>query len=170
MHRSLAWLALPVVVLALLLAPGSTAQAANTKGGKAPEIAITDGINGVTAKTTLADYKESPTLLVIWLPICPHCAKFMPEVHRLHEKYGPKGLKVLTITNGKKEYTAKYMADRRWSFGVGFDWTGTTAQRYGLTGLPGKYLVGADGNLRTWNGTLEQAILDELPRAEAPPK
>jgi thiol-disulfide isomerase/thioredoxin len=168
MHRSLAWLALlPVVALALLLSPGSAALAANTKGGKAPEIAITDGINGVTAKTTLADYKESPTLLVIWLPICPHCAKFMPEVHRLHQKYGSKGLKVLTITNGKKDYTAKYLADRSWTFGVGFDWTGATSQRYGLTGLPGKYLIGADGNLRTWNGTLEQAIVDELPKETA---
>ena len=169
MHRSLVWLVFPAVLVALLLAtPGSSAQAANTKGGKAPEIAITDGINGVTAKTTLADYKESPTLLVIWLPICPHCAKFMPEVHRLHQKYGSKGLKVLTISNGKKEYTAKYLADRGWSFGVGFDWTGTTSARYGLTGLPGKYLIGADGNLRTWNGTLEQAIVDELPQPASP--
>lgn len=164
MHRSLAWLVLPVVALALLLAPGSAANAANTKGAKAPEIAITDGIHGVTSKTTLADYKDSPTLLVIWLPICPHCAKFMPEVHRLHGKYADKGLKVLTITHGRKDYTAKYMADRGWTFGVGFDWTGTTSSRYGLRGLPGTYLIGADGNLRTWTGTLEQAIVDELPK------
>lgn len=164
MHRLFSRFVLPALAVAvLLLAAVPSATAGNTKGAAAPEIAITDGINGVTSATKIADYKGSPTLLVIWLPICPHCAAFMPEVHRLQQKYGSKGLKVLTITNGKKEYTSKYLADRGWSFGVGFDWVGTTSTRYGLRGLPGKYLVGADGALRTWTGTLDQAIEAELP-------
>jgi thiol-disulfide isomerase/thioredoxin len=157
--------ALPLFVVAFLLGTaGSSALGANTKGAKAPEIAITDGINGVTAATKIGDHKGSPVLLIQWLPLCPHCQAFMPEVHRLHKKYGPKGLKVLTITNGKKDYTAKFLSDRGWTFGVGFDWTGTTAARYGVKGLPGKSLVGADGYLRSWNGTLDQAIEAELPK------
>jgi thiol-disulfide isomerase/thioredoxin len=157
--------ALPLfVAVALLGTAGSTALGANTKGKQAPEIAITDGINGVTAATKIGDYKGSPVLLIQWLPLCPHCQAFMPEVQRLLKKYGPKGLKVLTITNGKKDYTAKFLSDRGWTFGVGFDWTGTTAQRYGVKGLPGKSLVGADGYLRIWDGTLDQAIEAELPK------
>ena len=161
----LARLALPLFVAALFVSTaGSTALGANTRGAQAPEIAITDGINGVTAATKIGDYKGSPVLVIVWLPLCPHCQAFMPEVHRLHKKYGPKGLKVLTITNGKKDYTTKFLSDRGWSFGVGFDWTGVTAQRYGVRGLPGKALVGADGYLRSWNGTLDQAIEAELPK------
>jgi thiol-disulfide isomerase/thioredoxin len=138
------------------------ALAANTIGAPAPAIAITDGINGVTAKTKITDYKGSVTLFVIWLPICPHCKKFMPEVGRLHAKYAAKGLKVLTVTHGLKPYTAEYLADRKWTFGVGFDWTGVTAKRYGMRAMPGVYLLGKDNRLRSYRGTLEQAIVDEL--------
>jgi thiol-disulfide isomerase/thioredoxin len=151
-----------LLVLVVALAQGPSVDAANVRGVKAPEIAITDGINGVTAKTSITDYKGSVTLFVIWLPVCPHCKKFMPEVARLHAKYAQKGLRVLTVTHGKKDYTARYLADRKWTFGVGFDWTGVTGKRYGLKGLPGVYLLGADNHLRYYRGTLEQAIVDEL--------
>lgn len=161
MRRLLTLLVLPLALLSLAL---PSAVAANGVGPKAPDIAITDGINGVTARTTLADYKGSPVLLVIWLPICPHCQKFMPEVPRLLGKYGAKGLKVLTITHGRKDYTIEFLRSRSWTFGVGFDWTGVTSSRYGVAGLPGIRLIGADGNLRTYSGSLDAAIEAELPK------
>ena len=153
--------------LALLLAvaclvTAGDATAANKRGAKAPEIAITDGIHGVTGKTKIGDYKGSVTLVVLWLPICPHCQKFMPEVDRLHRKYTAKGLKILTITHGKKDYTRSFMAKKKWTFGTGFDWTGVTAKRYGMKRMPGVYLVGADGYLRSYSGSLENAIVEEL--------
>jgi thiol-disulfide isomerase/thioredoxin len=167
MHRPVVRGFLALLVLAFVVSfAGSSALAGNTKGAKAPEIAITDGIHGVTATTKLADYLGSPTLVVIWLPICPHCQKFMPEVHKLHQKYAARGLKILTVTHGRKDYTQQHMREKGWTFGVGFDWTGTTSSRFAVAGLPGIRLVGADGHLRTYSGTLEQAILDELP---APP-
>lgn len=138
------------------------ADAANVRGKKAPDIAISDGILGVTAKTKITDYKGNVTLFVIWLPVCPHCMKFMPQVAALHAKYAKQGLRVLTVTHGKKDYTARYMAQRKWTFGVGFDWTGVTGKRYGLKGLPGVYLLGSDGHLRHYKGSLEQAIKEEL--------
>lgn len=160
---------LPLLICATLLSSFviSPAGAGNTTGNLAPAIAITDGINGVTKDTKITDYKGSVTLFVIWLPICPHCQKFMPEVGRLHAKYAQRGLQVVTVTHGIKSYTAKYLVDRKWTFGVGFDWTGVTAKRYGMKGMPGVYLLGADNKLRSYTGTLEQAIVDELP-APAP--
>ena len=156
-----------VLCLAFLLTAGDV-DAANTRGGKAPEIAITDGINGVTAKTKIGDYKGSVTLFVQWLVICPHCAKVMPEISRLHKKYASKGLKVLTVTHGKKDYTRKQMAAKKWTFGVGFDWTGVTAKRYGMKRMPGVWLIGTDGHLRSYRGTLEKAIVDELNASKKP--
>lgn len=155
-------LCLALAVTAAFLVTAGDAGAANRRGAKAPDIAISDGIHGVTAKTTLANYKGDVTLLVIWLPICPHCQKFMPTVHTLHKKYAAKGLKVLTVTHGKKDYTRKYMAQRKWTFGTGFDYTGVTAKRYGMKRMPGYYLIGADGHLRSYTGTLEAAIVTEL--------
>ena len=157
-----------ILGLVVLMTADSSVEAANRRGAKAPEIAITDGIHGVTAKTKLAHYKGSPTLLVVWLPICPHCQKWMPTVHTLHKKYGKKGLKVLTITHGKKDYTRKWMAGKKWTFGVGFDWTGVTAKRYGMKRMPGIYLIGADGHLRSYTGTLEKAIVEELNAKKKP--
>jgi peroxiredoxin len=157
-----------LLCLAVVAASGATgvmadpAPAGNKVGVQAPELALSDGIHGVTAKTKIGDYKGKVTLLVIWLPICPHCKKFMPEVGRLWEKYTAKGLAVVTVTHGKKDYTAEYLAERKWTFGVGFDYTGVTAKRYGMKQMPGVYLIGSDNKLRSYDGTLEQAIIDEL--------
>jgi len=155
-------LTLFLCVAVLSLASSASVDAANRRGAKAPEIAITDGINGVTAKTKVSDYKGSTTLLVVWLPVCPHCKKFMPTVPALQKKYAKKGLKILTVTHGKKEWTRKYLADRKWTFGVGFDWKGITSKRYGMKGMPGVYLIGADGYLRSYKGSLDAAIAEEL--------
>ena len=100
----------------------------------------------------------STTLLVLWLPVCPHCKKFMPTVPALQKKYEKKGLKILTVTHGKKDYTARFLAGKKWYFGVGFDYTGRTARSYGMKGMPGVYLVGKDGRLRTYTGSLDAAI------------
>jgi len=164
MQRSLVLFALPLLLLALFV---PAASAANTKGAKSPEIAISDGIHGMSAATTIAGQAGSPVLLVVWLPICPHCQKFMPEVHALHTKYASKGLKILTVTHGRKDFTQTYMAEKGWTFAVGFDWSGATARRFGVAGLPGVKLIGSDGYLRSYTGTLEEAIKAELP---APPR
>ena len=156
----LVFLLTAALLVSLVAAPGI--DAANRKGAKAPEIAITDGILGVTKKTKIADYKGSVTLLVIWLPVCPRCKKFMPTIPVLQKKYEKKGLKVLTITHGKKDYTAQFMRQNKWNFGVGFDWTGVTAKRYGMKGMPGIYLLGKDGHLRSYTGSLDAAIAEEL--------
>ncbi len=170
MHPTRTVLASILLLVALVVTslPG-TSLAANKVGRQAPAIAVSDGINGVTSKTKITDYKGSVTLFVIWLPICPHCKKYMPEVGRLHKKYASKGLKVLTITHGKKDYTRKYLRDRKWSFGVGFDYTGVTAKRYGMKRMPGVYLLGADNRLRSYRGSLEQAIKDELAATKKTP-
>ena len=162
MRTPLSRLVCLTLVLALLAAVGAShGEAANKKGVVAPAITISDGINGVTKKTKISDYKGSVVLFVIWLPVCPHCKKFMPTVPALQKKYGEKGLKVLTVTHGKKDYTRKYLAGKKWNFGVGFDYTGRTAKAYGMKGMPGVYLVGKDGRLRTYKGTLDAAIAEE---------
>ena len=168
-------LLVPTALLCLLViltsfggALGGSAEAANKVGAKAPEVVVSDGINGVTAKTKIADYKGSVTLVVLWLPICPHCKKFMPRVAALHKKYAAKGLKILTITHGKKKWTKKYLADRKWTFGVGFDWTGVTSKRYGMKSMPGVYLLGEDNKLRSYTGTIEQAVKAELTPKKKP--
>lgn len=168
--RRLATLALVLLACLVLVLP--SASAGNTKGAKSPEIAITDGINGMTAKSTIAEHLGSPVLLVMWIPICPHCKKFVPDLQALTTKYAPKGLKVVTVTWGKKEYTVDFMKEKGYTFPVGFDWTGTTTKRFALAKMPGIRLIGADGHLREVGGsselaptlaTLEEAIQAELP-------
>lgn len=165
---------LTLIALACLVLVLPTASAGNTKGPKSPEIAITDGINGMTAKSTIAEHAGSPVLLVMWIPICPHCKKFMPELQALATKYAARGLKVVTVTWGKKEYTVDFMKEKGYTFPVGFDWTGTTTKRFGLAKMPGIRLIGADGHLREVGGsselpptaaTLAEAIEQELPAA-----
>ena len=50
------------------------------------------------------------------------------------------------------------------------DDTGVTAKRYGMKRMPGVYLLGRDSRLRSYKGTLEQAIKTELAAKPKPKK
>jgi hypothetical protein len=69
------WVALAVVGAAILVAIPSSASAGPGSpyaANPAPEIVLADGINGVTAQTTLASLRGRPVLIALWIPICPH--------------------------------------------------------------------------------------------------
>ena len=164
----------PVAALAALCAaflvslPTSAAARAPTEpvaARPAPEIVLADGINGVSAQTTLASLRGSPVLLAFWIPICPHCQAAAGSLERLRRAYGARGLVVLAVSHGKKHYVDSWLRQRGFGFGVGFDWSGHSAARYGVRSLPGVFLVGKDGSLRASGlAGMDAAIQAELAR------
>jgi peroxiredoxin len=155
--------ALALLVLAVPLpaaaAPGRVAAL------PAPEIVLADGLNGVTAQTTLASLRGRPVLLAFWIPICPHCQAAASTLERLRRTYEPHGLAVLAVSHGKKPYVDRWLRQRGFAFGVGFDWSGHSAARYGVRSLPGVFLIGKDGSLRASGlGAMDGAIRAELSR------
>jgi cytochrome c biogenesis protein CcmG/thiol:disulfide interchange protein DsbE len=134
-------------VLASLAASRAPAQA-GTAATPAPEITLADGINGVSARTTLASLRGKPVVVAFWIPICPHCQDVASALERIRTTYGPRGVEVVVVSHGKKPYVDAWLKRKGLAFGVGFDWSGHTAARYGVRSLPGLFLVARDGTLR----------------------
>jgi peroxiredoxin len=148
-----------LLAVALSLFVPAPAQAG---GGAAPEIQLQDGLNGVSATTRLSGLKGKPVILVFWIPICPHCPIMAARAHRLHQHYASKGLQVISITHGKKRYVSQWLQQQGYNYGVGFDWSGVTAARYGVKMLPALFLIGKNGTQVPYGNNIEAAIEREL--------
>ena len=58
---------------------------------------------GAKKSLALSALKGHPTLLVFWATWCPPCRKEIPQLVKVREKYGRKGLKVVTVAINYRE-------------------------------------------------------------------
>lgn len=122
-------------------------------GEAAPEWALKDG-DGKTVE--LKDLRGKVVLLDFWATWCPPCRAIMPEVQKLHEQYGDKGLVVLGMNSwegrGKltpeaaDEQAIKFKHDNKYTY-RGLLRADDTAKAYGVSGIPAMFLIGPDGKL-----------------------
>lgn len=61
---------------------------------------------------TLSDYRGQVVLLNLWATWCPPCLKELPELNRFQEKYGPKGVAVVTISDERRETVQRFQRER----------------------------------------------------------
>lgn len=95
----------------------------------------------------------------------------------MQARYGSKGLQIIGINVDKKGTDASTFLDEHpASFRVAFDAEGKTPLSYGLKGMPGSVLIGADGKvLLVHNGfvaadrdALEQQIQQAIASKDKP--
>jgi peroxiredoxin len=115
-HNSLMWIALVVVVAAMLaFAPymarrartGSRSESGDFKGKAAPEFSL-ESLDGKAVR--LADFNGKGVLLNFWATWCQPCKIEMPWFEELQREYGPQGLQVVGIAmdDAPKEDIAKF--------------------------------------------------------------
>jgi peroxiredoxin len=118
------------------------------------------------------DYKGEVVLLNVWATWCLPCRTEMPSIQKLHEAYGPKGLKIVAVSideAGKKDEIRKFVAERGLTFEVLHDSLGTVQAAYQTTGVPETFVIGRDGVIRRkfigpddWNSPANRALIDQL--------
>jgi peroxiredoxin len=146
------------------LAPAARAGGLNLDGRAAPEISLTDGLNGASAATTLQSLRGKVVLLKFWLTRCPICRGTLPAYQSLHDRYGQSGVVCLSIVIDTAAGVGPYLREAGWTFPVGCDPNRVTASRYGMNRYPGDYVIGVDGTVRYSNGFPIQVIDEELRR------
>ena len=89
------------------------------------------------------------TLVNVWATWCGPCKQEFPELQRLHETYGPRGLRLLAVSvdRGGDESVAEFVATQRATFTIARDPEGRVQDVFQSIGVPETYLVGADGTL-----------------------
>jgi len=157
-------LALAALVTALPFLVASPAQAGGNvlDGQMAPEIRLTDGLNGVTAATTLASLRGKVVLVKFWLTGCPHCRATLPEYQALHDRFGRSGVVCLSVVIDSAAGVTPYVRQQGFTFPVGCDPAGGSSDRYGVRQFPGNYVIGIDGVVRASNGFPRNVIEEEL--------
>lgn len=163
-----ALLALSLVAVAWCAAPAALAGAgADLTGREAPELTLQDGLNGASAKTTLAALRGKVVCVKFWLTHCPICQGTLPEFQAIHDRYGRSGVVCLGVVIDNAEGVGPYLKSKGWSFQVGCDPDGRSASRYGVTRYPADYVIGIDGVVRASNGFKRDVIEEELRKLRA---
>ncbi len=141
-----------------------------TIGGEAPDFRAV-ALDG-SGERTLADYEGQVVLLNIWATWCAPCREEMPSIQALHERYGPRGLKVVAVSIDQPDSEAAIRAFAR-EFGLTFEIlhepTGAIQQAYQTTGVPETFIIGRDGVIQRkqvghadWNSPANRALVATL--------
>jgi hypothetical protein len=88
----------------------------------------------------------------------------IPHLNELSEKHAKQGLVILSLTDQKRDHVEKFMEGRPMSYTIGV--RSTSADDYGVRGIPHAFIVGRNGVL-VWHGhpgepEFEQHLADAL--------
>jgi thiol-disulfide isomerase/thioredoxin len=92
-------------------------------------------------------------LLDVWATWCGDCIVELPALRALHEKYGPRGLTLLSVSVDEERGTAERFRKGRESMPWTHAWAGVSPEGEGpiaglqVTWLPTTILVGKDGRI-----------------------
>ncbi len=170
------WAVVGVVVAVLAIALGTASHFMKdqlfpvTVGSNAPNFKAKE-LNSTTYKT-LADYKGQVVVLNIWATWCEPCKEELPSLEKLHEAYGPHGLKLIAVSADKvvSDDSIKKFADH---YGIKFeilhDPTGSVEAAFQTTGYPETFVIGPEGSIRKkfigaddWNSEGNRALIAQL--------
>jgi peroxiredoxin len=164
---------LAVPFAALLLAAGAAPRADaagnDLTGRPAPEITVSQGLNGLPAGATLSSLRGRVVVLKFFFVGCPTCRTSLPAFQDLHLRYAPMGVHFIAIAYDDRATVEGYLARGGFTFPVAIDPYGATPARYGVRTYPTHYVIGADGVVAAYD-TLSPAVLDRalaLARAKA---
>ncbi len=140
-------------------------------GTDAPDFAAKT-LDASARRKTLADYRGQVVLLNVWATWCLPCRVEMPSIEKLHQAYGPKGLKIVAVSIDDPGTDAQ-VRDFAKSFGLTFeilhDPTNKITDGYQLTGYPETFVIGRDGVIRKkvmqatdWNSPENRGLIERL--------
>lgn len=104
---------------------------------------------------SIADWKGKVVLIDYWATWCGPCRKSFPSLQRLYEKYrsNPNVLfavvNVWEKTDDRAQTVRDFMSKNpSLTFPMYIDKTDAVVQKYGVTGIPTKFILGKDGRIQ----------------------
>ena len=171
MQRYLPWAGAIVVlgVAAAVATPYFFSQPANVSGPSsaagrpAPVITLRDDLG---RSVSLRQFRGSIVVMNLWASWCPPCRAEMPDLQKLADTYGPRGIAVVGINEGESPQRARAFAGSlRIRFPIWIDSSEQYGRTYTALGLPTTVIVDRQGIVvRGFDGAL---TLDQMRAAVA---
>lgn len=119
---------------------------------------------------SIRDFRGKVVLLHFWTTWCQPCKWELPLLEKLYREHKDEGFVVLAISiDPSRELVGKYIAERNYTFPVGLDPERDVGDRYRVMGVPGTFIVDANGDLkgkgfgpREWDSPPAHALIRAL--------
>ena len=96
---------------------------------------------------SLQDLRGKVVLVNFWATWCPPCRKEMPDMQALYERFGPRGLVILAISDDEAGKVGPFVASQKYTFPVLLDPQHQVNRLFAVEGIPKSFLYGRDGKL-----------------------
>ncbi len=114
----------------------------------------------------LADFKgKKPLMLVFWATWCPICKEEVPEVNKIAEEFGPKGLSVIGINvgiNDSPRRAERYRDKYKVNFPLAFDHESMVSRSFGVAGTPTILILDKQGIVRYRDAAVPEDLKDHF--------
>jgi len=128
---------------------GDTVPLTRTSDGAGVPWLETVALDGDTV--TIADLRGSPVMLNLWATWCPPCRAEMPYFETIHQEFGPRGLRVVGVTvDGRSalDQVHDFIETTSITYEILHDPSMVSMDLFGVVGLPGTFLLDAEGVVR----------------------
>jgi thiol-disulfide isomerase/thioredoxin len=122
-------------------------------GVAAPVFELRDDRGGAVS---LERYRGRTVVMNLWASWCPPCRAEMPDLQRLANAYGSRGITIVGVNEGESPQRARAFADSlQISFPIWIDGSQRYGRTYAALGLPTTVILDANGIvLRGFDGPL----------------
>ncbi len=165
LSRRLAKLILPALALVWI----TGAYAGHRIGDKATDFSLEPAAGGEAV--SLSQFKGKPVLVVFWATWCPPCRREMPVLKKLHEKYGPMGLEIVSVSipyRQTRESVVKFQEKYDLPFSVLWDSENAASRHYQVSQVPTNFFVDPEGVVRLRAHSLSPELEDLIIEHTAP--
>lgn len=94
----------------------------------------------------LSDYKGQVVVISFSNTWCDPCKEAAPYMQELQERFGPHGVKVMTVSSWEHGDPQKWMTERGYTYGVMLNGT-DVAREYDVDDIPTFIVIGVDGKV-----------------------
>ena len=147
------------VMAAAFLASGvlaTTARGADV-GDIAPEIQAERWYNA-PGPMSLAQLRGRVVVVEFWATYCGPCHAVQPKLAAIHERLGPKGMVLISMSDEPDAFVAPFISRKPASYIISSG--GDTPRRYGIKGIPAAFVIDRNGVI-AWRGNPHEGGFEE---------
>lgn len=125
---------------------GGGAASSAAAAAKTPDFALTD-LNGNQVR--LSDFRGKVVILDFWATWCAPCLMALPHLQEIHEQYGDKGVKVVTVATdeGGARVVVPFIEQKGFTFTVVLPDDKVQRDFGPIRGLPTTLVIDPEGRI-----------------------